>query len=254
MTSPIRSDVPAGDEDAVIRLDGVSVKYRVALDPRLTLKESFIRRRRRRVVDHLAIDGLTLGIRRAETFGIIGGNGAGKTTLLNVIARVLHPSSGRLRIRGSVVPLIDLISGFHFELTGRENVYLRGAFLGISRSRMRARMDDVEEFADLGQFFDASMRTYSAGMIVRLAFAAVTSIDGDIFVIDEALGVGDAEFQLKCAARISDLRARGATFVVVSHDLQRLAAISDRILWLDHGHARMVDAPLAVIQEYLNHR
>lgn len=238
------------DPEEAIRLDAVSVKYRIALEPRRSLKESFIRHQRRRIVDYLAIDGLSLAVRRGETFGIIGGNGAGKTTALNVMARIIHPSSGRLRIRGAVVPLIDLISGFHPELTGRENAYLRGAFLGISRRRMRARIDEIEAFADLGQFFDASLRTYSAGMFVRLAFATITSVDADIFVIDEALGVGDAAFQVKCAARIAELRARGGTFVIVSHDLARLAAMSHRMLWLDRGQVRSIGAPDAVVEQY----
>lgn len=250
MTSRITSSECVSSDDDAILLDRVSVKYRVALEPRLSLKESFIRRHRRRIVDHLAIDALSLAVRRGETLGIIGSNGAGKTTLLNVIARIIHPSSGRLRVRGSVAPLIDLGSGFHPELTGRENVFLRGAFLGISRKRMRARVDQIEEFAALGQFFDACLRTYSAGMIVRLAFAVTTGVDAQLFVIDEALGVGDAEFQIKCAARIEELRARGGTFVVVSHDLSRLAAISHRMLWLDHGRARFLGAPEAVVAEY----
>ena len=251
MTSSINA-VETMDVDDAIRLDGVSVRYRLALDPRLSLKESFVRRRRRRMVDYLALDGLSLAVRRGETFGVIGGNGAGKTTLLNVVARIIHPSSGRLRIRGAVVALIDLISGFHLELTGRENVYLRGAFLGISRKQMRTLIDSVEEFADLGQFFEAPLKTYSAGMIVRLSFATITSVGAEIFLIDEALSVGDADFQVKCATRITELRARGTTFVIVSHDVTRLAAIADRILWLDHGHARAIGEPDGVVAQYLS--
>jgi ABC-type polysaccharide/polyol phosphate transport system ATPase subunit len=249
MTSPIKSD-DAMPDDVVVSLEDVSVNYRIALEPRLTLKESFIRRRRHQVVDYLALNGLSISVRRGETFGIIGGNGAGKTTLLNVVARIIHPSSGRLRIRGTVVPLIDLVSGFHPELTGRENAYLRGAFLGVSRKRMRRRIDEIAAFADIGQFFDAALRTYSVGMIVRLAFAVITSLDADIFVVDEALGVGDAEFQLKCAARIAELRERGGTFIVVSHDLPRLAALSHRIMWLDHGRMQTVGEPRTVVAQY----
>ena len=235
-------------------LDDVSVKYRIALEPHLSLKESLIRRRGRRTVDHLAIHGLSLTVRRGETLGIIGGNGAGKTTLLNVLARIIHPSSGRLRIRGTVAPLIDLFSGFHLELTGRENAYLRGAFLGLNRKRMRTKIDAIEEFAGLGNFFDVALRTYSAGMIVRLAFSVITSVEADILLIDEALAVGDAEFQLKCAQRIEDLRARGATFVVVSHDLGRLTAMSHRMLWLDAGQARCLGAPADIVRQYTRRR
>ena len=247
MTPPTRPDRHSGD--AVV-LEGVTVRYRVAFEPRLSLKESFVRRKRRRAGEHVALDDISLTIARGETFGIIGSNGAGKTTMLSVLGRVLHPSAGRLRIYGSVVPLIDLVAGFHFELTGRENAFLRGAFLGVPRRVMRERVDEIEAFADLGPFFDAPLRTYSAGMILRLAFAAVTSIDADIFLVDEALGVGDADFQVKCALRIEELRARGRTFVIVSHDLTRLMAMSNRILWLDRGRARALGPPDSVVGQY----
>lgn len=236
--------------DVMVRLDAISVRYRVALDPHRTLKETVVRGRRRRYVEHLALDDVTLSVRRGEMFGIIGRNGAGKTTLLNVIARVLPPTAGRLRLYGSVSPIIDLLGGFHPELTGRENVMLRGAFLGIGRAAMRERLEAIAGFAAIGSFFDAPLRTYSSGMVVRLAFAVATSVEAEILVIDEALAVGDAEFQNKCAARMEALRDRGVTFIVVSHDVARLAATCDRMLWLDEGHARTVGAPPEVVAQY----
>ena len=234
----------------MVLLDDVSVKYRLALEPPLSLKGALILRRRRRVVEHLALHGISLAVRHGETLGVIGRNGAGKTTLLNVLARVLPLSEGRLRIRGRVAPLIDLFSGLHFELTGRENVFLRGAFLGLKRHEIRARVEEIAAFADLGAFFDAPLRTYSAGMLLRLGFAIVTTLDADIFLMDEILAVGDAEFQKKCAVRIQELHARGGTFIVVSHDLGRLAAMSDRMLWLDGGRARLLADPGCVVAEY----
>jgi ABC-type polysaccharide/polyol phosphate transport system ATPase subunit len=233
-----------------IELDGVSLRYRVSLDPHVSLKEAVVRRQRRRFVEHLALDDVSLQVNRGETLGIIGRNGAGKTTLLHVMARVLHPQSGRLRIRGSVASVIDLLAGFHPDLTGTENAMLRGAFNGIGRAEMRARIDSIAAFADIGRFFDAPLRTYSAGMIARLAFAVATSVDADILLIDEALGVGDAEFQSRCAARMADFRAHGVTFVVVSHDVQRLSAMSDRMLWLDAGRVRGIGAPQEVVAQY----
>ena len=191
MTSPI-----------ALELERVSVRYRVALDSPASLKETIVRRRRRRYVDHLALDDVTLAVPRGELLGIVGRNGAGKTTMLNVMARVLHPSSGRVRIRGTVASFVDLLGGFHPELTGRENAMLRGAFLGVARADMRSRLDSIEAFAGIGSYFDAPLRSYSAGMVARLAFAVATSADADILLIDEALGVGDAEFQNKCAARM----------------------------------------------------
>jgi ABC-type polysaccharide/polyol phosphate transport system ATPase subunit len=254
MTSPIALDLRAAAtpvaEDAVLRLDGVSVRYRVPLDRHASLKELIVSGRRRQFVDHLALDDVSLTVARGELLGVIGRNGAGKTTLMNVLARVIHPVSGRLRIRGTVSPIIDLLGGFHPELTGRENVMLRGAFLGLSRAATRARMDAIESFAGIGRFFDAPLRTYSAGMIVRLAFAVASSVDADILIIDEALGVGDAEFQSKCAARMEEHRANGVTFVVVSHDVMRLAAMSDRMLWLDAGRVRALGPPDDVAAQY----
>ncbi len=253
MTSPIVPDHgPAHaevDTDA-LRLEGITVRYRIPLDSSVTLKEAVVRGRRRRYLDHLALEDITVSIARGEMLGVIGRNGAGKTTLLNVMARVIHPVAGRLRIRGSVSSIIDLFSGFHPELTGRENVILRGAFLGMSRAAMCSRLDAIADFAAIGHFFDAPLRTYSAGMVVRLAFAVATSIDADILLIDEALGVGDAEFQSKCATRMEEHRSRGVTFVVVSHDVQRLAAMCHRMLWLDGGRIRALGLPADVVARY----
>lgn len=244
MTSPIALEAP------VLRLDGITVRYRVPLEGQRTLKEAIARARRPRMIEHVALDGVTLDVARGEMLGIIGRNGAGKTTLLNVMARVIQPAAGRLRVVGSVAPMIDLLGGFHPELTGRENVMLRGAFLGIGRAAMRARLGDVAGFADIGRFFDAPLRTYSAGMIVRLAFAVASTVEADILLIDEALGVGDAEFQSRCAARMQEHRERGVTFVVVSHDVARLQAMCDRILWLDGGRIRALGLPPDVVNDY----
>ena len=235
---------------SLIALDDVSVRYRVPLDRHVTLKEAIVRGRRRRFMDHLALDDVTLNVAAGETLGIVGRNGAGKTTMLNVMARIIQPTEGRLRIRGTVSPVIDLFAGFHPDLTGGENAMLRGAFLGMSRAEMRARVGSIAEFAELGAFFDAPLRTYSAGMILRLAFAVATSIDAGILLIDEALGVGDAAFQRKCAARMAEHRARGVTFVVVSHDVARLRGTCDRMLWLDAGRIRAIGDPPSVIAQY----
>jgi lipopolysaccharide transport system ATP-binding protein len=236
---------------SAIILDRVSVRYRVGVEPQVSLKEAIVRFRRRRWVAYPALSDVSLTIEAGEVIGVIGKNGAGKTTLLNLLARVLDPSAGRVRIRGVVSQLIDLMSGFHPDLTGRENSYLRGAFLGLTRAEMHARMPGIESFASIGDFFDAPLRSYSAGMILRVAFAVATTVDSDILLIDEALGVGDAEFQQKCAARIAEFRARGVTFVVVSHDLQRLMHMCDRVVWIDGGTIRQLGAPRDVINAYI---
>jgi lipopolysaccharide transport system ATP-binding protein len=241
----------AAEPEPVVRLDDVGVRYRIAIDTGLSLKELVVRGHRRRIAEHEALRGLDLEIHRGETFGIIGPNGAGKTTLLRLIARVLYPSSGRIRVRGSVAPLIDLFGMLHHELTGRENAYLTGALLGLRRRQMHERIDAIAEFAGIGEFFDAPLRTYSAGMMVRLAFATATSVNADILLIDEALAVGDAAFQRKSGARMEEFRRSGVTSVVVSHDVQRLAEICDRILWLDGGRAVGLGPGREIVERYL---
>jgi ABC-type polysaccharide/polyol phosphate transport system ATPase subunit len=256
MTSLIKADVfpsSPGEEaaDAVIRLDDVSVRYRVPLGTRVTLKEAIVRWRWRSYMEHLALDNVSLTIGRGETVGVIGSNGAGKSTLLKVIARVLHPTAGRLRIRGRVTSILDLVGAFDLELTGRENVYLNATLGGMSYAEIGERFDEIAAFADIGEFLEAPLRTYSAGMIIRLAFAVASSINGDILLIDEALGVGDAAFQRKCAARLEEHKRRGVTFVLVSHDVARLREWCSRIVWLDHGRVVAAGDPGDVIDRYL---
>jgi ABC-type polysaccharide/polyol phosphate transport system ATPase subunit len=236
---------------ALVRLDNVGACYRIAVDRGLSLKEVIVRGRRRRIAEHHALRGIDLEIRRGETIGIIGGNGAGKTTLLRLIARVLYPTAGRIRVRGTVAPLIDLFGMLHHELTGRENAYLTGALLGVRRRDMQRKIDAIADFAGIGEFFDAPLRTYSTGMMVRLAFATTTSVDADILLIDEALAVGDAAFQRKSGARIEEFRRAGVTGVVVSHDVRHLAGICDRILWLEGGRIVEVGQGRQVVERYL---
>lgn len=256
MTSPGAAESrelarPSIAPEHVVALDRISVRYRVPVERHVTLKEFALRWRRNRPLEHVALEDVDLRVARGEMLGIIGRNGAGKTSLLNVIARILDPSSGRIRVRGRVATLIDLFGGFHPDLTGRENIALRGALLGLSRTEMNARTPEIVSFADIGNFIDAPMRTWSAGMTLRAAFAIATSVDADILVIDEVLGVGDAAFQKKCAARIDDFRARGVTFIVVSHDVGRLTAMSNRILWLDRGRPHALGDPAEVVSQYL---
>jgi len=248
MTSRIVAD---HSFEPVVRLDDVGVRYRIAIDSGLSLKELVVRGRRRRIAEHEALRGVDLEVRRGETIGIIGRNGAGKTTLLRLIARVLYPSSGRIRVRGSVAPLIDLFGMLHHELTGRENAYLTGGLLGLRRRQMNERIDAIADFAGIGEYFDAPLRTYSAGMMVRLAFATATSVNADILLIDEALAVGDAAFQRKSGARIEEFRRAGVTCVVVSHDVHHLAEMCDRILWLDNGRTADLGASREVVERYL---
>jgi ABC-type polysaccharide/polyol phosphate transport system ATPase subunit len=182
--------------------------------------------------------------------GIVGRNGAGKSTLLKVLAGLLHPTDGRVVVRGSVAPLLDLSAGFHPELTGRENVMLYGTLLGMRKSDIEAHFDEIISFAELWEFVDAPLRTYSAGMMVRLGFSVATCQYADVFLIDEVLAVGDVHFQAKCQQRLSDYRARGATICLVSHVLGDARKLCDRAIWLEAGRIAATGPAAEVIDRY----
>ena len=252
MTSRIRSE-SAGASDPVILIEGVSVRYRVPVDPPCSFKEYAIRRLSgsARYVEHDALREVSLAVGRGDALGVIGQNGAGKTTLLRLIARVLAPTSGRVRVRGRVAPILDLVGAFHPELTGRENIFLNGALLGLGRVEIAERLDWIVEFAELDGFIDAPLRTYSSGMVARLGFAVASDVDPDVLVIDEALGVGDERFQLKCAARLDGFRSRRTTLLLVSHDMHSIVRLCSRAAWIDHGSVRLVGSAADVTAAYL---
>lgn len=243
--------IPTEPETAIL-VDNVSVRYRVPRERIGTFKEYMIRRVQRRVQhdDFCALQDVSFQVHAGEVLGIIGRNGAGKSTLLKVIARVLRPTEGRVRIRGRVAPLLEFGAGFHPELTGRENVFLNGALLGFSHSEMQAKFKEIVDFAELWDFIDAPLRTYSSGMVARLGFAVATDVNPDILIIDEVLSVGDTAFQQKSIERIQGFRAAGATILFVSHSLGMVEAMCDRILWLDHGQVMADGNPDAVIRRY----
>ena len=214
------------------------MRYRVPRERVPTFKEFAIRWMRRRVVyeELLALSHVSLEVGHGEAVGIIGRNGAGKSTLLKVIARVLRPTDGHVVVRGRVAPLLELGAGFDHELTGRENVYLNGAILGRSRRDMTRRFDRIVDFAELHDFIDAPLRTYSTGMIARLGFAVATDVEADLLLVDESLSVGDIAFQKKCMDRIHTFIAGGSTLVLVTHSPDLVRTLCPRAVWLDAGH------------------
>jgi ABC-2 type transport system ATP-binding protein len=240
--------------DAALRLQGISVRYRIPHERYATLREHAIRwlKRRIRYDDYLALHNISLAVRQGEMLGIIGPNGAGKSTLLKVVARVLKPKQGTVWIRGRVAPLLECGAGFHMELTGRENIYLNGTLLGLSRREIDARFQGIVEFAELKEFIDAPLRTYSSGMVSRLGFAVATDADADILIIDEVLSVGDAAFQKKSLERIHRFRRERTTILFVSHDLETVESMCDRVIWLDHGNIKANGSAQGVVREYRN--
>ncbi len=237
---------------AVIYLEDVSVRYRVPSERIITFKEYMIRWIQRRIshIDFWALHHVNLEVFRGEVFGIIGRNGAGKSTLLKLVARVLRPTEGRVRVVGRVVPLLELGAGFHPELTGRDNIYLNGAMLGFTRREMNEKLPRIIEFSELSEFIDAPLRTYSSGMWARLGFACATDDQPEILIVDEVLGVGDEGFQRKCAARIEQYRKNGATILLVSHNGALIEEMCQRAAWLDHGKLCVLGTPGDVLKAY----
>ncbi len=197
-----------------------------------------------------ALRDIDLDVPQGSAIGLVGNNGAGKSTLLRLLARVGLPDAGSITIRGRVAALLDLGAGFHGDLTGRENVMLGGVINGLSRREVRQAFDDIVEFAGLEAAIDNPLRTYSTGMQMRLAFSVATVVEPDVLLVDEILGVGDAAFQHKCAARIDRLRAQGSTLVVCSHQGDTIREICDTAVWLEHGRVREAGPADGVMTEY----
>jgi len=237
---------------SLIQLDSVSVRFWLPQERIVTLKEFAIRRIQRRLSyrELWALKDVSLDVGRGEVVGVIGRNGAGKSTLLRLVARVMHPTTGRVRVVGSVAPLLDLGAGFHPELTGRENVMLNGTLLGHKRRDVEAHFDDIADFAEIADFMDAPLRTYSSGMAARLGFAVATAWQPEILIVDEALSVGDEKFREKCEQRITNFRRDGTSVLLVSHDLALVRSTCQRAIWLDHGAVRLWGAASDVADAY----
>ncbi|MBI5349008.1 MAG: ABC transporter ATP-binding protein [Chloroflexi bacterium] len=241
------------DLDAAISLERIGVRYRLPKEHVPTFKEFAIQRMLRGRMEYhnfFALEDVTLEVRRGEVFGIVGANGAGKSTLLKVIARVLPPTRGRVWVRGRVAPLLELGAGFDPELTGRENVFLNGALLGRSRAEMESRLEAILDFAGVREFIDAPLYTFSSGMMARLGFAIATDVEPDILIVDEILSVGDADFQEKSFNRLQQFRQRGATIVLVSHNLSAIQTLCSRAAWLKHGKVQAVGEASEVAARY----
>lgn len=240
-------------DEPLIVLEDVAVRYKVPKERIPSFKEYMIRWVKGDVSyqEFWALQHINLQVNRGEVLGIIGPNGAGKSTLLKVVARVLRPTRGRVRINGRVAPLLELGAGFDFELTGRENIYLNGAILGYSKSNIEKRFDRIVDFAGLGDFIDAPLRTYSTGMVARLGFAVATDVRPEILIVDEILGVGDAEFQTKSFERIQRFQAAGTTILLVSHSLGKVEEMCSRAIWLDHGKEMASGLAKTVINKYM---
>jgi len=234
-----------------IDFQGVSKSYAIYDSPGDRLKELAAFNRLRFHRDFWALRDITFEIPRGETFCIIGENGSGKSTLLQLVAGILQPSSGSVSVRGRVSALLELGSGFNPEFTGRDNVYLNAAILGLSSREIDAKYKSIEQFAEIGDFINRPVKTYSSGMAVRLAFAVAIHVDPEILLVDEALAVGDIYFRQRCMRKVHELRAQGITILFVSHAIGDVKAVGDRTLWLEEGRAKELGETDLVVAKYL---
>jgi ABC-type polysaccharide/polyol phosphate transport system ATPase subunit len=234
-----------------VEFQGVSKSYAIYESPGDRLKELLSLNRLKRHRDFQALQDLTFEVKRGETFCIVGENGSGKSTMLQMVAGILQPTTGTVAVNGRVSALLELGAGFNPEFSGRDNVYLNGSILGLTTRQIDKRYGDIEAFAEIGEFIDQPVKTYSSGMVVRLAFAVAINVDPEILLVDEALAVGDIYFRQRCMRKVHELRTHGVTIMFVSHATADVKAVGDRVLWLDKGRLVDIGEPDRVISKYL---
>ena len=238
------------ERKAVIQVKGLEKAYKLYDKPSDRLKEALGLSRKKKYKEHYALKGVDLEIYKGETVGIIGTNGSGKSTILKIITGVLNPTSGTVKVDGRISALLELGAGFNMEYNGIENIYLNGTMMGFSKKEIDAKMDDILSFADIGEYVNQPVKTYSSGMFVRLAFAVAINIDPEILIVDEALSVGDVFFQAKCYHKFEEFKAMGKTILFVSHDLSSIAKYCDRVVLLNQGTKLGEGAPKEMIDTY----
>ena len=238
----------------MIEVSDVTMQFRLNNDKILSLKE-FVTTALRGKLQYnkfTALEHISFELKRGQTLGLIGRNGAGKSTLLKIISGILKPTEGCVSCYGNVVPMLELGSGFDFDLTGRENVFLNGAILGYSEEFLKGKYDEIVEFSELGQVIEVPIRNYSSGMLARLAFSIATVVNPDILIVDEILSVGDVAFQEKSKKRMLHLMGGGTTVLFVSHSIEQIREMCDRAVWLDQGLIKMMGKAEDVCQAYIS--
>ena len=225
----------------IVTVDNVSMKFNLSSEKFDSFKEYVIKSIKRQVSydAFMALQGVSFEVMRGDSVGLVGLNGSGKSTMLKVIAGVLKPTEGKVTVNGTIAPLIELGAGFDMDLTARENVFLNGALLGYNRKQMEEQYPDIVQFSELADFMDVPVKNFSSGMVSRLAFAIATIGTPDILIVDEVLSVGDFHFQEKCEARIQNMRDHGTTILFVSHSLEQVKKICNKMVWLEKGHLKM---------------
>lgn len=236
----------------IIRANDISMRYLMTYDRIQSIKEYIVQMLRGKIKyeEFWALKNVSFEVERGEVVGIIGHNGAGKSTLLKVISGILKPTGGSLEVHGNVVPMLELGSGFDHDLTGRENIFLNGSILGYSEKYLKEKYEQIVEFSELGKFIDVPIRNYSSGMLMRLAFSIATVVQPEILIVDEILAVGDAAFQEKSKTRMLELMGGGTTVLFVSHSLEQIREMCDRVIWLEHGQVKAIGATKEICDAY----
>lgn len=224
----------------IIKAENVSMRFRLSADRITSMKEYVVRMLTGRLQykEFWALRNVSFSVEKGEVLGVIGHNGAGKSTLLKVISGILRPTEGSVTVQGNIVPMLELGSGFDFDMTGRENIFLNGAILGYSKEFLTAKYQEIVDFSELGDFIDEPLRNYSSGMMMRLAFSIATVVEPEILIVDEILAVGDADFQAKSKRRMMELMSGGTTVLLVSHTLSQVREMCDKVLWIEHGQVQ----------------
>jgi lipopolysaccharide transport system ATP-binding protein len=237
---------------AAVRVDHVSKRFRLYRERNQTLKSAIMRGRRSIHEDFWALKDVTFDVPEGTTFGLIGSNGSGKSTLLKCLASIYYPNKGTISHFGRIAAMLEVGSGFHTELSGRENIFLNGSILGMSKKEITAKFDEIVAFSGVERFIDQPVKNYSSGMYVRLGFSIAINVHPDILVVDEVLAVGDAEFQEKCLQKFRDLRKARKTVILVSHSMETVTAMCDKVAWLKQGDLMMVGSAKPTVKAYLN--
>lgn len=238
--------------DIAISIKNVTMKFNMSKDKVDNLKEYFVKliKKQLRYTEFIALDNVSFEVKKGEVWGIVGLNGAGKSTLLKVVSGILKPTEGEVAINGSISPLIELGAGFDTDLTARENVYLNGYVLGYSKKYIDEKFNEIIEFAELEDFLDVPIKNFSSGMVARLGFSIATVVRPDILIVDEILSVGDYKFQEKCEKRIADMMAGGTTVIIVSHTINQIERLCNKVIWLEKGKVREVGDTETVCSQF----
>ena len=239
------------NNEYAIRIRNLYKDFKINSDKTRTLKEKILFSKRNKVERITILKDIDLDIKKGETVALIGTNGSGKSTLLKLMTRIIYPTKGTVKTYGKLTSLLELGAGFHPDFTGRENIYFNAAIFGLTKQEIEKRLDQIIEFAELGDFIDNPVRTYSSGMYMRLAFSIAINVDAEILLIDEILAVGDQHFQDKCFAKLKELKESDKTIVIVTHNLDQVKNLCNRAIWIKDGKVQMDGKPKEVVDKYL---